>query len=171
MPLRTTPSATRWRFSMRYSTDHVTVITLEVQFLFQNFFSRIRAAYHCIKMKKKLVQCSVTTQMKQTPDGHKPARQLNTTRKKNSNMNYSHSAQLKRLTLSIALSQHSIPRRESALVLQHQKYVMQHVHVVRRRSFAKEFLYRLRSAEATKVRRAPTSPSRRMRSTAPAVLT
>ena len=80
----------------------------------QFFFSNTRAAYHCIKMKKKLVQCSVTTQMERTPDGYKPANQLNTTRKINSNMNYSHLVQPKRLALSIALSQRSIPRRESS---------------------------------------------------------
>ena len=62
---------------------------------FSFFFPNTRAAYHCIKTKKKLVQYSVTTQMKRTPDGHKPASWLNTTRKKNSNMNYSHSAQSK----------------------------------------------------------------------------
>ena len=74
----------------------------------------MRAAYHCIKTKKKLVQCSVTTQMERTPDGHKPASQLNTTRKINSHMNYSHPAQPKQLALSVALSQCSIPRRESS---------------------------------------------------------
>ena len=63
-------------------------------------------------MKKKLVQCSVTTQMERTPDGHKPASRLNTTRKINSNINYSHPAQPKRLALNIAHSQRSIPRRE-----------------------------------------------------------
>ena len=42
--------------------------------------------------------------MERTPNKHKPASQLNTTRKKNSNMNYSHPAQPKRLALSVALS-------------------------------------------------------------------
>ena len=85
-----------------------------VHLFFFFFFSNTRAAYHCIKTKKKLVQCSVTTQIKRTPDGHKPASQLNTTRKINSNMNYSHPTQHKRLALNIALSQRSIPRRESS---------------------------------------------------------
>ena len=80
----------------------------------QFFFSNTRAAYHCIKMKKKLVQCSVTTQMERTPDGYKPANQLNTTRKINSNMNYSHLAQPKRPALIVALNQCSIPWRESS---------------------------------------------------------
>ena len=78
------------------------------------FFSNTRAAYHCIKTKKKLVQCSVATQLERTPDGHKRTSKLNTIRKKNSNMNYSHPAQPKRLALSIALSQRSIPWRESS---------------------------------------------------------
>ena len=43
------------------------------------FFLEYAHTYHCIKTKKKLVQCSVTTQMDRTPDGHKPASQLNTT--------------------------------------------------------------------------------------------
>jgi len=76
------------------------------------FFSNTCAAYHFIKTKKKLVHCSVTTQMEWTPDGHKLASQLNTTRKMNSNMNYSHPAQPKQLVLSVAVSQRSIPQRE-----------------------------------------------------------
>jgi hypothetical protein len=60
------------------------------------FFLNTRAAYHCIKTKKKLVQCSVTTQMKRTSDGHRPANQLNMARTINSNMNYSHTTQPKR---------------------------------------------------------------------------
>ena len=78
------------------------------------FFSNTRVAYHCIKTKKKLIHCSITTQMERTPDGHKPASQLNTTRKINSHMNYSYPAQPKRLALSVALSQCSIPQRESS---------------------------------------------------------
>ena len=78
------------------------------------FFSNTRAAYHCIKTKKKLVQYLVTTQIKRTPDGHKLANQLNTTQKINSHMNYSHHAQPKRLVLSVDLSQRSISRRESS---------------------------------------------------------
>jgi hypothetical protein len=46
--------------------------------------------YHCIKTKKKLIQCSVTTQLEWTPAGHKLANQLNTTWSINYNMNYSH---------------------------------------------------------------------------------
>ena len=68
---------------------------------------------HCIKTKKKIVECSDTTQVERTPYRHKPTSRLNTTRKKNSNTNYSHSAQPKRIALSVALNQRSIPRRES----------------------------------------------------------
>ena len=78
------------------------------------FFLNTRAAYYCIKTRKKLVQCLVTTQMERTLDGHKPTSQLNTTRKINSHMNYSHPAQPKRLPLSVALNQCSSPRRESS---------------------------------------------------------
>ena len=70
-------------------------------------------APHCIKTKKKMVKCSDTIQMERTPYKHKPTSRLNTTRKKNSNTNYSHSAQPKRIALSVALNQRSIPRRES----------------------------------------------------------
>ena len=52
--------------------------------------------------------------------------ELLTSRKINSNMNYSHPTQHKRLALNIALSQRSIPRgRVVALVLQHWKHVLQ----------------------------------------------
>ena len=77
------------------------------------FFSNTRATYHCIKMKKKLVQCSVTIQLERIPNEHKPAGQLNTTRKISSNTDYLHPAQPKRLALNVALSQRSISWRES----------------------------------------------------------
>jgi hypothetical protein len=59
------------------------------------FFLNTRASYHCIKTKKKWIQCLVTNQMEWTLDGHKPASHLNTTRKINSNMIYSHPTQPK----------------------------------------------------------------------------
>ena len=43
--------------------------------------------------------------MERTLDEYKPAGQLNTTRKINTNVDYSHPAQPKRLALSVALSQ------------------------------------------------------------------
>jgi hypothetical protein len=70
----------------------------------------IPPTYHCIKMKKKLVQCLVTTQTERTPDRHKLANQLNTTWTINSNMNYSHPTQLKQRALGVALSRRSIPQ-------------------------------------------------------------
>ena len=78
------------------------------------FFPRIRAQLIIVLRRKKLVQSSVTTQIERTPYGHKPASQLNTTRKINSHINYSHLAQPKRRALSVALSQCSIPWRESS---------------------------------------------------------
>jgi hypothetical protein len=39
---------------------------------FHDSFSNTRGACHCIKQKRNL-QCSVTTQMKRTPNGHKLA--------------------------------------------------------------------------------------------------
>ena len=77
------------------------------------FFSNMRTAYHCIKTKEidtKFGYNSNRTDSIWT----KPASQLNTTRKINSHMNYSHLAQPKRLALSVALSQCSIPWRESS---------------------------------------------------------
>jgi hypothetical protein len=84
----------------------------------KRFFSRIHAQRIIVLSRRRnCYNVRLITQRERIPHGHKPANQLNTTRKINSNTTYSHCTQPKRLALSIALRPHAEEMRGFASAL------------------------------------------------------